>query len=228
MENSVRQRLNEIRQKQMDLQSSTRSSRDSAVASDKSQYIVALGGVTAGITIAIIAWLVWSLMVVKQGIHDTTGSQTAIQTNTINELSEKIDHLSELIVLLTDSISGLEKGLTSLINESGFSAKSAHRNTVARHSELEPPATTQASSDKGTPTTLIDVDDQPEDLVSAPMYRVIERVNLRPTPSTDRSAVATLNVGSEVQYIRESGDWFYVKTESQREGWVASEYLSPK
>jgi hypothetical protein len=210
----------------MDLQSSTRSSRDSVVASDKSQYMVALGGVIAGITIAIIAWLVWSLMVVKQGIHDTTGSQTAIQTNTINELSEKIDHLSEQIVVLTDTISDLEKKVATPIKQPGFSANSASRETETRHGEIQTPVSTQASLDNISSETLIKMDVQTGDGAFVPTHRVIERVNLRPNPSTDRPVIATLKVGSEVQYLRESGDWYFVKTESDGDGWVASEYLS--
>ena len=39
--------------------------------------------------------------------------------------------------------------------------------------------------------------------------------------------IETLNVGTEVQYIRENDEWLYVKTDAHGEGWVASEYLSP-
>jgi hypothetical protein len=73
---------------------------------------------------------------------------------------------------------------------------------------------------------MIKMDVQTGDGAFVPTHRVIERVNLRPNPSTDRSAIATLKVGSEVQYLRESGDWYFVKTESDGDGRVASEYLS--
>jgi hypothetical protein len=61
MDHVVRQRLNEIRQKQLNslekLQTTTPSNADNG----KSQYLVALGGVAAGLIIAVIVMLAKSI-----------------------------------------------------------------------------------------------------------------------------------------------------------------------
>lgn len=85
MPDAVRQRLDEIREKQLESQSNTRTSRDLGVTKDKALYQLAIGGVAAGFIIAVIAWLTWSLVTVDQGSNGIAGTQGSIHTNMISE-----------------------------------------------------------------------------------------------------------------------------------------------
>ena len=57
MDHVVRQKLNEIRRKQLASQEISQTAKPPVSSNDKSQYLVALGGVAVGLIIAVIAWL---------------------------------------------------------------------------------------------------------------------------------------------------------------------------
>lgn len=133
---------------------------------------------------------------------------------------KQIDRLGRLIT-------GLDKRLAILISDSAFSTYPESRTTVVGPRKRPAPATMKTSSGNTSAAALTDKADQSHDDRFASTHRAIERVNLGPSPSTDRAAIETLNVGTEVQYIRENDEWLYVKTDAHGEGWVASEYLSP-
>ncbi len=56
---------------------------------------------------------------------------------------------------------------------------------------------------------------------------LVERLNLRSGPGTDRPVVAALTRGQEVQLLDRSSDgvWFQVQTPSGQQGWAAARYL---
>jgi hypothetical protein len=228
MSDAVKQRLSEIREKQLELQTHTRTSRDLGMTKDKTLYLVAIGGVAAGITIAVIAWLAWSLMTTKQVSTGVPRPEATIHTNTINEMNQKIGHLSEQIVVLTNTITDLEKRFVSFISAPKPDIDSGNKSPVTYRGEKPAPSDIRTFPENASIDASKDIEAYAESVAFASTHRVTERVNLRPMPSTDKPAIATLKAGSEVQYLREKDDWSFVKTELYGEGWVASEYLSPK
>jgi hypothetical protein len=207
MDNAVRQRLNEIKQKQLESQPIHRSSTETTVAGEKSQLIAILGGIAIGITIAVIAW---SLMTANQA-----QLQIPIHTSEIRKANEQIEHLSARIDLLTDSIFGLEERLARLM------AASEHTLTT------EPPPPSTEHKEVPVPTGSDTAASMPEsESIIVPTHRVVARVNLRPSASVDGLPITTLNIGDEVQYLREDGTWYYVDAGVHGKGWCASEYLS--
>jgi len=59
-----------------------------------------------------------------------------------------------------------------------------------------------------------------------PTHTVRANLNLRPSPSLNTRPIAVLKAGSEVEYIKENDDWYYVNTQLHGEGWCSSKYLS--
>jgi hypothetical protein len=228
MSDAVRHRLNEIREKQLKLQTNTRTRKDNRKTREKALYLAAIGGVAAGITIAVIAWLAWSLMTTKQISTGIPRPEATIHTNTINEMNQKIGHLSKQIVVLTSTITDLEKRFVSFNSEPKPDTDSGGKSTDRYLVETPTPSELRAFPENTSNEASNDIKADAEFDALASTHRVTERVNLRPMPSTDKPAIATLKAGSEVQYLREKDDWSFVKTESYGEGWVASEYLSPK
>jgi len=59
-----------------------------------------------------------------------------------------------------------------------------------------------------------------------PTHKVSATLNLRPSPSLSTTPIAVLQVGSEVEYIKEDDGWYYVNTQSHGKGWCSSRYLT--
>jgi hypothetical protein len=213
MDQAIRKRLNEIRQKQLESQPIHRSSTETTVAGEKSQFIAALVGVAIGIAIAVIAW---SLMTANQGNSSPAQLQPPIYTSKIREANEQIEHLSARIDLMTDSISGLEERLARLTAASEHTLTTDPNTSSSQHREV--PVHTGSDTAALMPET---------ESIFVPTHRVTARVNLRPSPSVETLPITTLDNGVEVQYLREDGNWFYVDTKVHGKGWCASEYLSP-
>lgn len=129
---------------------------------------------------------------------------------------------------MTDSISGLEERLARLTTASKYTIDTDPNSSSNEHKEVKVTDTNQATADILGPTGSDEVAAIPEtELTFIPTHRALERVNLRPSPSLEGHPITTLEIGDEVQYIREDGVWFYVDTEAHGKGWCASGYLSP-
>ena len=223
----MRQKLNEIRQKQL-RSHDTETTRPSTSASDKSQYIFALGGVAAGLTIALIAWLAKSLFMPGDINITSPESTVAIHASKIRETNENIDQLNERVGLLTDSISKMETRLkrvmelTDPIGDIGM----GHETSLQRNL----PGTVGDESTFGAKDTHPIGDTQPTtetEKAFVPTHTVKSRINLRPSSSKNTTPIAVLKVGTKVEYIREMDGWYYVNTQFHGKGWCSSEYLSP-
>ena len=109
MDQNVRKKLNEIRQKQLESEASPKANEPSTAASDKPLKIAALGGVAAGL---IIAWLINSFLPTEYADLIPQISSVGIYQNKIRESNETSENLNDLEELLTETISHLESEIT--------------------------------------------------------------------------------------------------------------------
>ena len=227
MDHRIRQRLNEIRQRQLDTQQSVRETSPAPVSNNNTHYHYALLGMAAGFIISIIVWMATPLFT-KDGMNTVMPeSQVSIDASEIRMANEQIARLSGRLESLTQSISAIETRLNRVRDLSGSSpdAEIKSADTFQEHmAEAADTSTTiganglvasedALSSNAGNPFT--------------PTHSVITNLNLRPSASLDSSPVAILSVGTKVEYMHESGDWYFVNTEEHGKGWCASGYLAP-
>ena len=226
MDHVIRQRLNEIRQKQLDAQNNTRETPPDPGARNKSYYIPLLAGVVAGLVIAITAWAVSSLFTADDVKILLPESRVAIDASEIGKANEQIERLDSRLESLYQSISSLESRLERLLglaessHDAGIKTTHPYQNQIAEAAGIgttihanEIVASKDASS-SNTGNSFV------------PTHEVTTSLNLRPSASLDSIPTATLSTGTKVEYIRESGAWYYVNTEQHGKGWCASRYLS--
>jgi hypothetical protein len=227
MDHRIRQRLNEIRQKQLDTQQSTQEASPAPVSNNNSHYLFALLGMAAGFIISIIVWMMTPLSKTDDMTILMPESQVSIDANEISRANEQIDRLSGRLELLTQSINTLESRLNRLSDLSGSSTEA----------EVKPADTFQnhmaEAAGTGTTTGANELVASEDALSSnagnpfTPTHSVLTNLNLRPSASLDSTPIAILSVGSKVEYMHESGDWYFVNTEGHGKGWCASWYLAP-
>jgi uncharacterized protein YgiM (DUF1202 family) len=129
-------------------------------------------------------------------------------------LTDYINHMEgklKRVILLTESIIDIENKYVS----------ASHQNThefTDSESEVE---TLQY-----TDTRLISTPPHIDEMFT-PTHTVNARLHLRRSASSESTALAVIEVGSRVEYIRQDGDWYYVNAPSYGEGWCSSDYLSP-
>jgi hypothetical protein len=219
----VRQRLKEIRQKQLEMQEKGQAVRPSSSSNDKSLYSAALGGVAAGLTIAAMIWLAKSLLTTEEPKTIYPNSNTAIHAIEIRRTNEKIQQLTDRIELLTESITTL--GIR--LNQAMELTSSTNATDMKQDNSFQKSIPESASNE-----FTVDVSDiahlspNAEDAFVT-THTVKTRLNLRSSPSLEATTLAILGAGTEVEYIRENDGWYYVNTERHGKGWCASEYLLP-
>jgi hypothetical protein len=220
----VRQKMEEVIQKQKRLQEQSQAKTQSSSARDKSHYILALGGVAAGLTIAVIVWLAKSIVTTDH----VTMSADAIHTGLIKKSSDNIVRLNERVELLTESVSSLEARLMRVLvltdSITGIDKKDASSSSQAIP-EAADAGSAFAIQDPNASSASHTIPEAEKAFV--PTHAVNARINLRPSPSSNTTPIALLNAGSEVEYISETDGWYYVNTQSHGKGWCSSEYLSP-
>jgi hypothetical protein len=122
-----------------------------------------------------------------------------------------LEAMLKRITLLTDIATYNEKNNTSF---------ASHDNRRSNSMKL--------AYNRDEPDTSIRVSMNPETQEKfVPTHIVNDWLNLRPSSSLKTKPIAVLNVGSEVEYITETDDWFYVNTQTHGKGWCYSAYLSP-
>jgi hypothetical protein len=224
----VRQKLNEIKQKHLEMQENNQAVQTSSPTNDKSLYLVALGGVAAGLTLAVIAWLAKSLLAMGDINIPPPESTVAIHASKIKETNENIDQLNKRVASLTESFSRMEarlKRVMELTNPIGATGMGHETSSQQNISENIGDETTDVSKDIHASG---DTDPTAETEKSfVPTHIVKARINLRPSSSLDTMPIAVLEVGTKVEYIGKMDDWYYVNTQFQGKGWCSSEYLSP-
>ncbi len=96
--------------------------------------------------------------------------------------------------------------------------------------ETQEPVTTEDSTqilimDLGNretePETEIPVETEPPVV----HYKTVNRVNLRPQPSTEGTPIKTLEAGTVVTLIEEEGDWVHVQLEDQS-GYIKKDFVA--
>lgn len=223
----VRQRLNEIRRKQLEMQESSQAARSEESSKDKSHLFTALIGIAAGITIAFIAWLAYSLLITKDTGIRTWDLRSAIYGKKNSRTDERIDQLNDRVELLTESISRLEIRFNQFMELASTSGDGTEQ---ASSTQMDVPET--ATKDHSDHTVELDTSGitnslQETVIAFVPTHTVKTRLNLRPSTSQDVAPIALLEAGAMVRYIDKEDGWYYVDTALHVKGWCASEYLSP-
>lgn len=227
MDHVVRQRLNEIRQRQLHAQNNTQVPTPVPFASDKSYYIPALAGVAAGITIAIMAWMVMSLFTADDVQILVPDSRVSIDTSEISKANQQIERLNDRLQLLTQSVFSLEARLNRLTGLAGPDHDAELKPAHSYQNHIAEAAGTGTTTDENGLAASGDASLSKTGKSFIPTHNVTTSLNLRPSASLDSTPVTTLSSGTKVEYIHESGAWYYVNTEQHGKGWCASEYLFP-
>ena len=224
----VRQKMEEVIQKQRRMQAQHQAKTEGSRTTDKSQYILALGGVGAGLTIAAIVWLAKSIVTTDHYDLIAPERNEAIHTGEIRRPSDEIVMLNERVVLLTESVSNLEAKLTHIMALTDSITDIGAKHAASSPQQIPESADANSAFDMNESIASRVVDNTPETgKAFAPTHTAISRVNLRPSASLNTTPIAVLNVGTGVEYISKSDGWYYVNTQSNGKGWCSSDYLSP-
>jgi len=217
----VRQKMEEIRQQQRKgLQENLQATTKSSPAGDKSQYIIALGGVAAGLIIATVVWLGKSIV--------TTDNINMIAPEEIKKPSDNIAHLNERVELLTDTISNLEAKLMRIMVLTNSITNIENKHVSSSQQDIPESADAKSTFDMKEPNASRVVHMTPEtEKAFIPTHTVKAKLNIRSSSSLNATPIAVLEAGSEVEYISEADGWYYVNTQFQGKGWCSSDYLSP-
>jgi hypothetical protein len=225
----VRQRMEEIKQLQRKrMQGSSQTIIESGPAYDRSQYLIALGGVAVGLMIAAVIWLT-KPMVTEDNINSISPEAAeAINASEIKKTNDNIARLNHRMELLTDTISNMDAkfkrimviadSMTNIENKHAYSSQ-----------QFTPDSTVEVSAFDNEDSNASRVDNIAHETEKAfvPTHTINTRINLRPSTSLNTTPIAVLNVGTEVEYISEIDGWYYVNTQSHGKGWCSSDYLSP-
>ena len=224
----VREKIEEIRQQQKRMHKHSQVLAESGSANNRSQIIVALGGIAAGLALVVIVWLAYSIVTTGHIWMIMPEAAKASHTDEIKKLSDNIAQLNERVELLTDTVTRLEASLMRvrvlaypINNTEEVHASSSHGNmhesveakSASTTNESNAPSIAQVSADTSKPFI--------------PTHTVKARLNLRPATTLNSRPIATLRVGTKVQYISQSDGWDYVNTRLHGKGWCSSDYLSP-
>lgn len=202
------QKIEEASRQRKRLQESSRANIESNSTNEKSQYILALGGVAAGLTIATIVWLANTILT-KDNIN-MTYSELAETSQTV-EIKKSIDNIAQLnarVELLTEIISNLEAKLTRVMILADDIPDHENEFVIAN---VKPVASAKLETGE----------------VFTPTHTVKAKLNLRPSASLSTTPITVLKDDAKVEYIREVDGWYYVNTQSHGKGWCSPDYLSP-
>ncbi|MGB5425812.1 MAG: SH3 domain-containing protein [Gammaproteobacteria bacterium] len=211
MDQNVRNKLNEIRQKQLESYTNLQTVKPSSTASNKSLIIAVLGGVATGF---ITAWLMNSFLSTESVDLIAQKSRVVFYEDEIRGVNKTIEQLNDRVELLSKSVSSLEFELNEKVEKI----------TITDQDIPEPadekPVSTLAASEAADNAAI-------SDKTFIPTHVVKDRLNLRSSTSRDDAPIGVLSAGTRVSYIDEVNGWYYVDTEQLGKGWCASEYLSP-
>ena len=223
MDQNIRNKLNEIRQKQLESNTNSQSNKPSPTSNNKSLKIAVLLGVAVGF---ITVWLMNSFFSTEDVNLIAQDSRIAIHENKIREANENIEQLNDRVELLTDSISSLKSELTHAIELIEYNKNDEKTNSTdqepSAHTEEKPQPTLSDSQVSGITDSAVT-----SETSFIPTHVVKTRLNLRRTTSLNDAPIGVLSTGTEVSYIDEANGWYYIDTEQLGKGWCASEFLSP-
>jgi len=223
LDQNVRNKLNEIRQKHLESNTNLQTNKPSTTSNEKSLKIAVLGGIAVGF---ITAWLMNSLFSTEDVNLVAQDSRVAIHEDQIRKANEAIEQLTDRVELLTKSISSLGAELTQvmeLVEPNNTIVKTTFTDQDApKPADGKPVSTVANSQASGVADSAAKIDE-----TFIPTHVVNSRLNLRTSISLDDAPIGVLSTGTEVSYIDEENGWYYVDTEPLGKGWCASEYLSP-
>ena len=223
----ARHKMEEVIRKQKRLQEKSQASTGSGSVNSKSQYILALGGVAAGITIAIIVWLANSILTATHSNLSAPERAGAGYTGELRKPIDDIARLNERVESLTESLSGLEARLTRVMVLADSLTDTGKKQPVSSRQDMTESADAVPVSDMKESAASSAVHTAPEtEKAFAPTHIVKTRVNLRPSASLKTRPIAVLKAGTEVEYLGKTEGWYYVNTRSHGKGWCAADYLS--
>jgi hypothetical protein len=224
----VRQKMEEIRQKQKKLQEDSQLTTDSSPVNDRSQYLLALGGIAAGLIIAVMVWLAKSVVTTDHTDMIAPEKAEAVYTGEIRKSSDNIALLNERVELLTESVSTLEARLNRVMVLTDSITRLEKELGAASRQQIPEAADARPAFDRNESSASRAVHSTPEaGKAFAATHTVKARVNLRPSASLNTTPVAVLDAGTEVEYIKKADDWYYVNTQFHGKGWCSPDYLSP-
>ena len=223
MDQNVRKKLNEIRQKQLESGDNFHTNKPYTTASDNSLRFAALGGLATGF---IIAWIMNSFLPTENANLIAQKSRVVIYENEIREANKSIERLNDRVELLTGSISTLESELRHAI---GFLEpnKINEKSTSADQEPAEPANEITPYTPTGSQTSGATDSASANETAFIPTHVVKTRLNIRTSTSLDDAPIGVLSTGTKVSYIDEADDWYYIDTEQLGKGWCASKFLSP-
>ncbi len=223
----VRQKMEEEIQKQKWLQGQYQHKTESSQTKDKSQYMIALGGIAAGLTIAVIIMLAKSIVTKDHSNMFALDRDIAIHTGEISKPSDEIAMLNERVESLTESVSNLEAKLTHVmaLTDSIAIVETKHADSSPQQIPESADANSAFDMNESNGSSANQITTEAEKAF-VPTHIVKARVNLRPSASLNTKPIAVLNVGTEVEYISKSDGWYYVNTQSHGKGWCSPDYLS--
>jgi hypothetical protein len=226
---STKQRMEEIKQQQWKrFQEDSQATTESSPIHAKSQYIIVLGGVAAGLIIATIVWLTVPIMTTEYINTISPESAEAIQTSELKKTNDNIAHLNERMESLTDTVSRLEADLMRVMVLTDTITNTENKHASSSQQDIPESEDAKPTFDLTDPNASRVAHITPEIEKSfVPTHTVKDRINLRPSSSLNSKPIAVLKVGSEVEYISEADGWYYVNTQFHGKGWCSSGYLSP-
>ena len=224
----IGQKIEEIRQQQKKMHEHSQASTEARSSNDKSQILLALGGVAAGFTLAVIVWLAKSIVAPDHINMLAPKTADTIHLGDFKKLNKMIIQLNERVEFLTESISNMEARLESVIvlNNpiSNTEEKHASSSQLNIHESSEAESVSDINESNISRATRL-ASETIKNFI--PTHTVKVRLNLRPTATLNSRPITTLRVGTEVQYISQSDGWDYVYTRLHGKGWCSSGNLSP-
>jgi hypothetical protein len=208
-------KMEHLIQRQKQLLQQSQADAESQSTRDKAHYAMAIGGVAAGLTIAVIAWLANSVLTTSRLDTGASERSVAVQSGEIAQLNDSIARLSGRVESLTVSVSDLGSRFTRLMELT---------ESIARIG-TQHPSTPQSLSDSTSSPAIQASNESAQAFL--PTHIVKTRVNLRPAASLNSAPVTVLDVGTKVEYLSKSDGWYYVNTQSHGKGWCSSDHLSP-
>ncbi|MGD8629652.1 MAG: SH3 domain-containing protein [Gammaproteobacteria bacterium] len=225
----ARQRIEEIKQLQREkMQGSRRTTAEAGAAHDRPQYLVALGGVAVGLLIATVIGLTKPLVTGDNSNSVRAEAADVMSPEEIRKTNDNIARLNQRMELLADTVSRMDARFERILVMADAVNQANNKDVPAsQKTSSDPAAETAEFADAGSATSSEEDTAPATEQAFVPTHTVKARINLRPSTSLNTTPIAVLNAGTEVEYISETGGWYYVNTRLHGKGWCASDYLSP-
>ncbi len=226
----VRERIEEIKQLQRKrMQDSTQTTTESGGAiHNRPRHLAGLGWVAVGLMIAALIWILKPLLSEDNIYSMRPEAVEDISPGEIRKTNDNIERLNRRMEMLADTISSMDAKLKRILATDDSVAEIRNKGeSTLQNSSTDPAVETSEFVADSLHATIADASADEAGEAFIPTHKVTARINLRPSTSLNTTPIAVLNTGTEVEYISEKDDWYYVNTRSHGKGWCSSSYLSP-